>query len=66
MTDTVFDDDDDDEECTTHLFPTEDICEHEASAECWCQPQADEDDPTIYVHTSADGREHFDGPRTLH
>jgi len=42
-----------------HLIPLEDLREHEATMQCWCVPEEDNDDP-IVIHNSADGRELFE------
>jgi hypothetical protein len=40
-----------------HIVPRNDLREHGASSECWCKPIQDEDWP-IWIHNSADRREH--------
>ncbi len=51
-----------------HVVPVDDLREHEASVDCWCQPELLDDDyiDSVYLHTSMDGREAFNsGARKL-
>lgn len=41
-----------------HVLPINDLREHEESESCWCRPRRDEEEPTVLIHNSADGREH--------
>ena len=45
-----------------HVLPLNDLREHTASADCWCKPTLDGDDP-IYVHHSMDRREEYENGR---
>ncbi len=44
-----------------HTVPVNDLREHEASADCWCEPEKEADIdpglPGLWRHNSADGRE---------
>lgn len=40
-----------------HVIPVGDLREHEASVDCWCHPTPDEEEPSVYIHHSMDGRE---------
>lgn len=40
-----------------HVVPMGDLREHESSSECWCKPVQDDDEPTVWIHHSLDGRE---------
>lgn len=42
-----------------HVIPINDLREHEASAECWCNPTPDEEHD-LFVHHSLDGREAYE------
>ena len=42
-----------------HIYPTDDLRDHESSANCWCKPQSDEND-RLFIHNSMDGREKFE------
>ena len=46
---------------TWHVVPVDDLREHEASVDCWCQPELLDDDyaDCVYLHASMDGREAF-------
>ncbi len=37
-----------------HVIPLGDLREHEPSADCWCHPVADDDEPSVYVHNALD------------
>ena len=43
----------------THVLPIDDLREHEETAECWCNPDLNEE-LMIAVHHSADNREAFE------
>ncbi len=47
-----------------HIVPVNDLKEHDATMECWCQPTLDDGEDwgheKIFVHHSADGREAFE------
>ena len=43
-----------------HVVPLYDLREHEASVDCWCNPEPDDEDENVYIHFSADGREAFE------
>ena len=40
-----------------HVIPVNDRREHEAEADCWCVPMADDLDPDVLVHNALDGRD---------
>lgn len=42
-----------------HVYPLNDLREHEMSKECWCRPDVDEDDG-VCVHNALDGREAYE------
>ena len=50
-----------------HAIPKNDLFPHVLShKDCWCKPTRDEDNETIIVHHSADGREEYeDGRRKM-
>lgn len=37
-----------------HVYPLNDLKEHQLNASCWCEPAIDE---LLVVHNAADGRE---------
>lgn len=41
-----------------HVMPVDDFREHACSPSCWCGPVHDEDEPSVWIHSSLDGREH--------
>lgn len=50
-----------------HVVPLDDLREHITDASCWCAPTADTDDGkpgALYVHHSADHREHYENAVT--
>ena len=49
----------------THLVPCGDLKRHQLDATCWCDPQADEEEPSLIVHNAADGREEFEEGRAV-
>lgn len=46
-----------------HLLPANDLRMHDGAANCWCQPETNEDG--LVVHNSLDGREDFETGRRL-
>lgn len=42
-----------------HVYPLNDLREHEMIRECWCRPDVDEDDG-VCVHNALDGREAYE------
>ena len=47
----------------THIYPVNDLREHTTSgAECWCDPEIDEED-NLVIHNSADERESYEQGR---
>lgn len=44
----------------THVFPVNDLRPHYLHIGCWCSPTTDEQEPDVLVHSSMDGREHFE------
>lgn len=53
-----------------HLVPCNDMFTHKVSPDCWCHPtkeRNEDNNTTLYVHSSADGREYYEpGQRRLH
>jgi hypothetical protein len=49
----------------THVVPMGDLRDHDASTACWCHPTEDDDEPSVYVHHSMDGREAFESGERL-
>jgi len=45
-----------------HIFPLDDYRAHDLDEHgtCWCRPELDPRDPTIWVHQAMDGREDFE------
>lgn len=43
-----------------HVFPPDDLREHELSIDCWCHPEYDDEIGVIVLHHSMDGRELFE------
>ena len=43
-----------------HVIPLNDLREHTASVNCWCQPTEDGEWPDIWVHHSMDQREDYE------
>lgn len=39
-----------------HVYPVNDSRQHVASVLCWCVPMCDAEEPSLIVHTAADGR----------
>lgn len=48
-----------------HIVPTDDLREHEASPDCFCKPLRDEEEPSVWIHNSLDGRESFETGKRL-
>jgi hypothetical protein len=49
-----------------HVQPIDDLREHEDSAQCWCRPSVEEEEEgTLIVHNSMDGREAFESGERL-
>ena len=44
-----------------HVIPFDDESPHTLTPQCWCEPLRDDEDDTIIVHNSADGREAYEG-----
>jgi hypothetical protein len=40
-----------------HVLPLNDLRDHEAVRDCWCEPTPEVDRPDVIVHHSADHRE---------
>lgn len=40
-----------------HVTPIDDLREHTLTADCWCKPVRDEENPDIVAHNALDGRE---------
>ena len=44
-----------------HVVPLNDLRDHTASVDCWCQPTEDDDEwPDIWVHHAMDQREAYE------
>lgn len=43
-----------------HVIPNNDLREHKASENCWCNPVQDEECATVWVHPPMDGRVDFE------
>ena len=41
-----------------HVVPMDDLRPHSSSRDCWCKPRQDEEESTVWIHHSLDGREH--------
>jgi hypothetical protein len=48
-----------------HVMPVGDLREHDDTAECWCRPSRDEEEPRVVIHNSMDGREAHEKGRPL-
>lgn len=46
-----------------HVMPTNDMREHRESADCWCRPVRDEEEPRVVIHNSMDQRETYENGR---
>ena len=51
------------EDANIHVVPLNDLREHEASRDCWCNPTEDEGWPGVWVHHSMDRREEYEEGR---
>ena len=40
-----------------HIIPINDFREHRAASDCWCNPTADEEEPSVIIHHALDKRE---------
>lgn len=47
-----------------HVIPKDDLKPHDETAECWCHPTLDEEDP-ILIHHSLDRREEYERGRCV-
>lgn len=47
----------------THVYPLNDLREHELNNSCWCVPAVDEFE--VCVHNSLDKREEFENGRKM-
>lgn len=43
-----------------HIIPIDDLREHELHADCWCNPDEDDDEYGIWVHHALDRREEYE------
>ena len=41
-----------------HVVPMGDLRPHKSSRDCWCKPTPHDEEPSVWVHNSMDGREH--------
>lgn len=48
-----------------HTMPEGDLREHKESRDCWCKPRQHDDEPTVWIHNSLDGRESYEQGRKL-
>jgi hypothetical protein len=48
------------------MLPLKDLKRHDLSRNCWCNPQQDDENPTVWIHNSADGREEYEAGRKMH
>lgn len=46
-----------------HTMPVNDLREHVESADCWCRPKQDEEEPQLWIHNSMDRREEYEEGR---
>ena len=46
-----------------HIIPINDLREHVSSNSCWCHPEQDDEQPSIWVHNSMDRREEYEEGR---
>lgn len=44
----------------THVYPVEDLREHDLSGQCWCNPALD---GNLVIHNSMDRREEYEQGR---
>lgn len=48
---------------SVHVVPLNDLREHTASTDCWCNPTEDDEWPDVWVHHSMDKREEYEEGR---
>lgn len=48
-----------------HVYPVDDLREHNLSPECWCRPTRDEEHPGVWIHNSMDRREEYEQGRKV-
>jgi len=46
-----------------HVVPLNDLREHTANADCWCEPSEEYEWPGVWVHHSMDRREEYEQGR---
>jgi hypothetical protein len=51
------------EKLPLHVYPLNDLREHQMSIDCWCKPTPLEDEPNVIVHHSMDKREEYENGR---
>jgi hypothetical protein len=44
----------------THVVPCGDLRRHQLDPSCWCMPFVDDEDPKLFGHNAADGREAYE------
>ena len=50
-----------------HVVPVDDLREHELTIDCWCNPEEDDEEPTVIIHNAMDERETYEnGRRKFH
>ena len=49
-----------------HVLPIGDLREHAQSADCWCRPKRDDEEPRVVIHNSMDRREEYERGRAKH
>jgi hypothetical protein len=45
---------------TWHVIPVLDLRNHESSKDCWCKPQQDDENESLWIHNAMDEREYFE------
>ena len=48
---------------SVHVVPLNDLKDHVASVDCWCNPTEDDEWPGVFVHHSMDRREEYEQGR---
>ena len=48
-----------------HVTPVNDLKPHLESADCWCRPVRDDEEPAVVIHNSMDQREAHEQGRPL-
>lgn len=48
-----------------HVVPCGDLKRHQLDPVCWCRPTIDDEDETMLIHNSADGREEYEQGRRV-